>query len=558
MLWLAGCVLLLVATGLGLRDPWPADEPRFALVARDMVATGQWLLPTVGGELYGDKPPLFFWLIGAGLGLTGSLRIAFLLPSLLAAVGCVLLTYDLARRLWDRQTGLLAALALLVTVQFVWQARHAQIDATLCFWTTLGLYGLLRHLLVGPAWRWYVIGWAAAGLGIITKGVGFLPLLVLPIYALLRAPGWTPRFTAPLTARWLLGIPALLLAVGVWLAPMLLAAMGNAEVAAYRDEILFQQTVTRYTDAWHHHEPVWYFIVHVIPALWLPFSAVLPWLVPHWLRAWRARDLRVVLPLCWVILVLIFFSLSAGKRGVYILPALPGLALAAAPFMKALLDRGSVQKLLFAIAALIPTVCALALLYLRIEPDEGHEFLTTYGFAPHLPLGGIALLTALACAWARPRRGALAYVATLGLTLAVVGLWVNPALNAQRSGLQFMAQVQQALPPQVELGMVAFKEQYLLHARRPVVHFGHARWREAHLEIADAAAWLNQSPGRALLVNEWAMQECFSEHQVHALGVANRDRWYLASAPAKAACADRGQAARAHHYFPPLSTDPVP
>ena len=82
-LWLLGLGLLLIATGIGLRDPWPADEPRFALIARDMVLTGDWLLPHVGGDIYSDKPPLFFWLIALGLQATDSLRVAFLLPSLL-------------------------------------------------------------------------------------------------------------------------------------------------------------------------------------------------------------------------------------------------------------------------------------------------------------------------------------------------------------------------------------------------------------------------------------------------------------------------------------------
>jgi 4-amino-4-deoxy-L-arabinose transferase-like glycosyltransferase len=64
-LWLAGALALFVATGLGLRDPWPADEPRFALVARDMVASGDWLFPRVGGDFYSDKPPVYFWLLAA-------------------------------------------------------------------------------------------------------------------------------------------------------------------------------------------------------------------------------------------------------------------------------------------------------------------------------------------------------------------------------------------------------------------------------------------------------------------------------------------------------------
>ncbi|HYN41236.1 MAG TPA: glycosyl transferase, partial [Thermoanaerobaculia bacterium] len=85
-------VLLLLATvlfaaGIGLRDPWPADEPRFALVARQMVESGQWLFPMRGGELYPDKPPVFMWTIALFLKATGSLRVAFLLPSLLAGLG---------------------------------------------------------------------------------------------------------------------------------------------------------------------------------------------------------------------------------------------------------------------------------------------------------------------------------------------------------------------------------------------------------------------------------------------------------------------------------------
>src|SRR5690606_29920383 len=126
---------------------------------------------------------------------------------------------------------------------------------------------------------------------------------------------------------------AFIFAISLWLVPMLLAARTDPAIAAYRDEILFRQTVTRYTDAWHHIEPFWYFLVEVIPILWLPLTALLPWLLPRWRTAWRKRDLRIVLPLCWVVVVVLFFSLSSGKRGVYVLPALPALVLACAPYV---------------------------------------------------------------------------------------------------------------------------------------------------------------------------------------------------------------------------------
>ncbi|HEY5613539.1 MAG TPA: dolichyl-phosphate-mannose--protein mannosyltransferase, partial [Lysobacter sp.] len=66
--WLFWIVAVLVlGVGVGLRDPWPADEPRFALVARQMVESGQWLFPMRGDELYPDKPPLFMWIQAAFL-----------------------------------------------------------------------------------------------------------------------------------------------------------------------------------------------------------------------------------------------------------------------------------------------------------------------------------------------------------------------------------------------------------------------------------------------------------------------------------------------------------
>src|SRR5688572_26845691 len=137
LMWILGLGLLLIAAGLGLRDPWPADEPRFAVIARDMVLSGNWLFPQVGGDLYADKPPMFMWLIAAGYKFTGSLRLAFLLPSLLASLGTLALVYDLGRRLWNREAGRWAALALLFAVQFTLQAKRAQIDMVLVFLTTL-------------------------------------------------------------------------------------------------------------------------------------------------------------------------------------------------------------------------------------------------------------------------------------------------------------------------------------------------------------------------------------------------------------------------------------
>lgn len=547
--WLCCLVLLLIGTGIGLRDPWPADEPRFALIARDMVASHQWLIPQVGGDNYADKPPLFFWLIAGVLTLTGSLRMAFLLPSILAGLGCVLLVYDLARRLWNRETGLAAALALLATVQFVWQPRQAQIDATLCFFLTLSLYGLLRHCLLGPAWKWYVVGWAAAGLGIITKGVGFLPLLILIPYALLRTPGWQPR---PVVRgwRWALGPLALLAAAAVWLAPMLIAANHDPALAQYRDEILFKQTVNRYADPWHHREPFWYFLVEVIPPLWLPLTALLPWLVPRWRQSWRARDLRVVLPLTWVVLVVLFFSMSGGKRGVYVLPAVPMLALACAPWLNEIARRRGAQRMLFGIACAIAVICGGAAIFLATSGHQRDKVLDIYEIDALAPLLTIGILAGLACLAARPARGFAAYGFTIAAVLAVVSFWVNPAMNDKRSGAGFIRSVQAMTGDVRELGLVAYKEQYLLYLDRPVTTFGHARWREAEQEAADAAAWLSADRSRMLLVDNWVRDKCFANATVTPVETANRIQWSLVTGRANPSCVAKGKSSAAIYYDP--------
>ena len=127
--WLLAFALLLIGAGIGLRDPWPADEPRFTLVAKQMVDSGQWLFPHRGNELYSDKPPMFMWMQAVGHALTGSWRIAFLLPSLLSGLLTLALVFDLARRLHGRKVAWIAAATLLFTLHFTFQARAAAIPA---------------------------------------------------------------------------------------------------------------------------------------------------------------------------------------------------------------------------------------------------------------------------------------------------------------------------------------------------------------------------------------------------------------------------------------------
>jgi 4-amino-4-deoxy-L-arabinose transferase-like glycosyltransferase len=444
---------------------------------------------------------------------------------------------------------------LLLTFQFAWQARQAQIDATLCFFTTLSLYGLLRHLCAGPAIGWFFVGWFAAGLGVITKGVGFLPLLVLVPFAILDMRGWKATATVR-DLRWWLGPVFFLGAIALWFVPMIWITSAGGELLAYRNEILFHQTVTRYAEAWHHHEPVWYYLTNVIPALWLPLIALAPWLWPRWRAFLRDRSTPratfVALLLAWVVIVVLFFTASSGKRGVYVLPAVPALAMAAAPWLPELLCKTGPRRLAFGLAATLAVVLGGAALYCVFAPGAAARVVDSYGLSPVGPLGVAGLGGLGALAWFRVRDGWLAYAATLAVVFATVGLLVYPQIDGVRSGREFMTSVAEATAGIEELGLVGAKEQYLLELARPSYNFGHARWRERKQEVADAAAWYAAKPGRALLLDQQARAVCFPRAEVRDLGRANRQMWFLVTGgETEASCVERGDPSRARLYIPP-------
>ncbi len=532
LLLLLGAVVF--TAGFGLRDPWPADEPRFALVAQEMVDSGSWLFPRRAGQLYPDKPPLFMWGIALGYKLTGSIRYAFLLPSLLSGFGILTLIYDLARRLWHRRVGLAAGLAALTVVQLPLQAKTAQIDASVTFFITLGLYGVVRHLLLGPSWRWWYIACAAMGFGVITKGVGFLPLLVLLPWAYGKWRGWPslPRLGGSFW-QWAVGPVLMLAAIATWIVPMWwwVSSSGDPDLLAYRNNILWGQTAQRYASFKGHQKPIWYYPVQVIPVLWLPLSFFLPWLIPAWWRRLRRRDGRYLLLLGWIVAVTCFFTLSSGKRGVYLLPAVPAFALCCGPLLAAGIDRltGLRRTALGFVAFLSSVFLSLAAVsHWRLVPAPS-------GISWSPAASWLFLLLALAGgSWItlhlRKSRQVSPFNMLTGFMACIwlaYGLGVYPLLNDQRSAKALMQHVAERLEPSTELAAIGWREQMMLQADRPITHWGYNDGNFQRAEVPDhlqmAAAWLRAKPvgqRAAILPAAW-MEPCFDADAGIELG-----RWH--------------------------------
>lgn len=470
---LVALALILVGAGFGIRQPLNVDEERFLGVALEMLHSGSWLIPHRAGEIYGDKPPLFMWTVAVFTWLTGSPSLALFIPGLLSAGTATAVLYDLGRRLWCRRVGRIAALLFLATYQTYSILRTGQIDSFLCLWVAVGFYGMVRHLLLGPAWGWFYVACLAMGLGIISKGVGFLPALMLVPYVYAVRKGWSGVAVMPGQGlRWATGFLAVLAGCAVWLVPLLATVWlkGGADEVAYLKEILFHQTGGRYASAWDHREPFWYFLT-VIPQYWLPLVLALPWLVPAWRRQLRKHDARILLLLGWVVLVVLFFCLSTGKRKIYIFPALPGLVLAAAPLIPWLLRR-----------------------WFGNRPKARAVF-------------GVAVV-AWFCLWFG--RG-----------------FVEPFTDGPNPHKVLMSEAAR-LTDGAELVLVGWREGHWLFARQPVVHFGFAD----QSAVEHAALWLRNHPSAFALVPAAELERCFMAGKARQLGSTSRAEWLIVGAEA--------------------------
>ena len=533
--WMMLAALVVLGAGIGLRDPWPSDEPRFTLVAKQMVASGDWLFPHRGSELYSDKPPMLMWLEASFYLLTGNWRVAFLLPSLLAGLATLALTWDLGRRLWSPRVGLLAAAALLASFQFVYQTKRAQIDPLIMALITLANWGLLLHLLQGPNWRAYWLGCFAAGLGVITKGVGVIALLMLLPYLLARLRGWDGVvMTRGDGWRWAGGVLAFFAAILLWLVPMVALAYwrGTPEYLAYVHDILLRQTAKRYAGSvGGHAQPLWYF-VPVLLFHFFPLSLAYASAWGDWRRGLRETDARLLLLLGWCALVFLFFSVAGGKREVYLMPMLPMLALALGPTLVRIMDAPWLRWVSFACTLAL----GLGLLAAGARAMRGDwTSMNTMVVERELAQGGYwlwvmvicmgALFLASALLW-RPRRGVHALLCGMAGLWLVWGLWASVLLNDSSSAAGVMRRAGQIAGPSAQIGMVGWKEQNLLMADRPMKDFGFLKPTE--LQFAEATRWQAEAPGQRWIFGlREAVKACVDKSKVTVAGYANRRQWWM-------------------------------
>jgi 4-amino-4-deoxy-L-arabinose transferase-like glycosyltransferase len=326
---LAAAALLLLP-GLGWLDADAPDEPRALQIAEELRSMEHGpaglVVLHLNGEVYDQKPPLYYWLAAATGVPTGRVsEFGARLPSALAGLVAIGLTLVLGTRMLGSGTGVLAAAILATVFNYAYLARRVQFDVLLTAFELAALasfWWLDRGL--GPRRRQLLLLHLALGLAVLTKGpVGFLlPAFTIGAYLLWeRRPGDLRR-AFPVWGLALSLLPAL-----VWLlAADALAPTGF--LAGAVGENLFG----RFFAGTSHARPFYYYLWN-FPVAFLPWTLAWPaiWIVGRReifgsdgdesaQRAWRFL-------LAGIAASLVFFSLSSGKRGLYLVPIFPATAL---------------------------------------------------------------------------------------------------------------------------------------------------------------------------------------------------------------------------------------
>jgi 4-amino-4-deoxy-L-arabinose transferase-like glycosyltransferase len=462
----AACTALWLIS-LGFRGLYNPDEGRYAEISREMLASGDWVIPHLNGLVYIEKPPLQYWATALSEAAFGQNAWAARLYTGLCALATVYVIWALVRREWGEAAATRAAIMLGSSLWFLLLGHQLTLDMSLTLFMTLTFAGFCNAQR-SEQWRgWMLLSWAGIAAAFMTKGLiaGVLPLFTLIGYAALQ------RDFAP-WRRLLLVRGAALFAVLClpWLILIQHRLPPFFQFFFVREH--FQRFLTKIEN---RYQPWWYFI----PIL---LVGILPWLLPalrSLSRDWRAGVARPGFDLrrfgwIWCVVIFVFFSASDSKLSTYILPMFPVLALlmATAPLPRLNADLRAtglgmlvLGVLLLAAALLLPRILALPFLY---DPRGGPYFAH---IRPALALMGVCSAGGGVAAWRLPADGIRPTLAIGlgGFATWSAALWAAAVVAPLYSGAGLFAQLPDNLRREVPVYSVRTYDQSLtFYLRHPV------------------------------------------------------------------------------------------
>ena len=417
--WLLAAALCVPL--LGLTSPLlEVDDARYAQVPAEMHASGDWILPTLDGTPYVEKPPLWYWTAAASYSAFGvseaAARFAMLLLALLGVAGA----WWLGSWLYAPDIGLAAAAATATASLWVFLTHNMTVDmpvSVFFLWTTALI---LRTMARPEDARWSApLAWLACALTFLSKG---LIAVLLPACWIVGLSVLFPKLRRG-------ALKLVLSPVGIVLACAVAApwfvAMQKRRPDFYH-VFFYEQHFQRYLTAKYNRGAPWWFYLAVLPA------GLLPWTAPFLAGMWRAvkkpfgPDYRGPALAAWVLGVAAFFSTSHSKLATYVLPVFPHACLLAVVAVEEGLPawaervQRTIGGLLLAVVAVFWVSAPIIRLLIRFLPQTpGVMHVTSFSLVsiPGLSDGSSRVLVALA----------LCLIASIGGALVAAPLTRRPA-----------------------------------------------------------------------------------------------------------------------------------
>ena len=332
VLFLLLCCLVLFLPGFFTIPPIDRDEVRFAQATKQMVESGDYVDIRFQDDVRYKKPVGIYWLQAASLKTVAALGLpraqvriwVYRMPSLLGAIGAVLLTYWTALAFVTRQGAALAALMLASCVLLGGEARLAKTDAMLLFTVTAAMGAMARVYLswqrgedpAHPPWGPPAIFWTALAVGILIKGpliLMFVGLAMVALAVLDRSAAWFLRMRPVWGLMWML----------VLVLPWFVLIFLRAGDTFFADSVGGDMLSKLGAQESHGAPPGLYLLL-----FWVTFWPAAPLAGMAAPAVWRARrEPGAQFLLAWLIPSWIVFEAVLTKLPHYVLPLYPAIAI---------------------------------------------------------------------------------------------------------------------------------------------------------------------------------------------------------------------------------------
>ncbi|MGR5222588.1 lipid IV(A) 4-amino-4-deoxy-L-arabinosyltransferase [Vibrio parahaemolyticus] len=316
--WVPLFFIALYILPLDLRPLWSPDELRYGEISREMVASGNWIVPTFNDLRYFEKPIMGYWFNAIAQLFFGDTNFAVRIASALATMGGALFLVSLVSRIADRRQGWLTAGVFLSMFMVAAIGTYSVLDGMLAFWLTAcyaAFFFATEATTTKQRWIYYGLAGFFCGCAVLTKGflALALPVIVVVPYMILQK-----QFLEILRWGWWVMLVAFITCL-----PWSLAI--HAAEPDYWNYFFWEEHIHRFSaeDA-QHAAPIWYYV----PFL---FLGTLPWI--FWapsatiqLKGELSKPL-IRYSILWALMPFLLFSYASGKLATYILPCMAPIAI---------------------------------------------------------------------------------------------------------------------------------------------------------------------------------------------------------------------------------------